>query len=74
MKIYQNPQPHAVERVSKIKNQKKPSNLAGAKHDKKVDEHDIEKPIKRFLKPSPKSKLGERLLKKINRTNYWVSR
>ncbi|QLZ70425.1 hypothetical protein FOLKNPGA_03239 [Legionella sp. PC1000] len=35
MKIYQNPQPHAVERVNNIKNQKKPSNLAGSKHEKK---------------------------------------
>ncbi|KTC81337.1 hypothetical protein [Legionella brunensis] len=30
MKIYQNPQPQAVEKINKI--QAKPSNLAGSKH------------------------------------------
>ncbi|AWN75616.1 hypothetical protein LEAN103870_06030 [Legionella anisa] len=64
MKIYQNPQPHAVERVSKIKNQKKPSNLAGAKHDKKVDEHDIEKTDKEIFETKSEEQAWRETLEK----------
>ncbi|KTD70827.1 hypothetical protein [Legionella tucsonensis] len=64
MKIYQNPQPHAVERVSKIKNQKKPSNLAGSKHEKKIAEHDIEKTDKEIFETKSEEQAWRETLEK----------
>ncbi len=36
MKIYLNPQPHAVERINKVRS--KPSSMPGQKHEKRVDD------------------------------------
>ncbi|HHT0593327.1 TPA: hypothetical protein ACTXXA_002239 [Legionella anisa] len=64
MKIYQNPQPHAVERLNKIKNQKKTSNLTGSKHEKKIVGDDIEKTDKEIFETMSEEQAWREALEK----------
>lgn len=60
MKTYINPQPHAVERVNKMKNQKKPT----TKNEKKIENTGSEKSDKEIFQTNAEEQAWEKSLNK----------